>query len=110
MSSISTDGYRSSWIDRTIHDCIVRYCRGVDRLDAEEGKDITLDQVLLVATDKDTKVGTPTVKGAAVTAKVVSHDKGDKVTTFKYKPRKRTRVKRGYRHSHTTLEIKSIKG
>lgn len=81
----------------------------VDRLDAEEGKKVTFDRVLLLA-DKDTKVGTPCVDGATVTAKVVGHHKGDKVITFKYRPRNRMRVRRGFRHSHTTLEITGIKG
>ena len=81
----------------------------VDRLDAEEGKKVTLDKVLLIS-DKDVKVGTPLLDGAKVTAKVTGHHKGDKVITFKYRPRNRSRVRKGYRHSHTTLEITAIKG
>ncbi len=82
----------------------------VDRLEAEEGKNFALDNVLMISTDKDTKVGTPTVKGAKVTAKVVAHTRGDKVITFKMRRRRRTRRRVGYRHSHTTLEITKIKG
>ncbi|MEZ4321220.1 MAG: 50S ribosomal protein L21 [Myxococcota bacterium] len=81
----------------------------VDHMDAEEGAEVTLDRVLLVAGDS-VKVGTPLVKGAAVTAKVVGHPKGDKVVTFKYTPRQRVRRRVGFRHSHTTLEITGIKG
>ena len=81
----------------------------VDRLAADEGAEISLDKVLLVGGDQ-VKVGAPTVDGASVSAKVVSHSKGKKVTTFKYKPRQRTRVRRGFRHSHTTLEILAING
>ena len=80
----------------------------VDRLQAEEGAKITLDRVLLIA-DKDVKVGTPTIEGAKVTAKVVDHHKGKKVRTFKYRPRGRMRRRVGFRHSHTTLEITGIK-
>ena len=80
----------------------------VDRMEAEDGTKITLDRVLLVA-DKDVKVGTPTVKGAKVTAKVVDHHKGKKIITFKYRPRGRMRRRVGFRHSHTTLEITGIK-
>jgi len=80
----------------------------VDQLGADEGSKITIDRVLLVA-DKDVKVGTPVVEGAKVTAKVVDHHKGKKVTAFKYRPRQRYRRKVGYRHSHTTLEITGIK-
>ena len=78
-------------------------------MDAEEGKKVTLDKVLLIA-DKDVTVGSPLIEGAKVTAKVVGHHKGDKVITFKYRPRNRMRKRRGFRHSHTTLEITAIKG
>lgn len=81
----------------------------VDRMDGQEGDKIELDRVLLLS-DKDVKVGTPTVAGAKVTAKIVGHHLGDKVITFKYRRRKRSRVRRGFRHSHTTLEITAIKG
>ncbi len=81
----------------------------VDRIDAEEGATITLDQVLLLGSDS-VKVGAPTVPGASVEAKVVDHHKGDKVVTFKYRPRHRYRRRVGFRHSHTTLEIVGING
>jgi large subunit ribosomal protein L21 len=81
----------------------------VDRLNVAEGTELSLDRVLLVSGD-DVKVGAPTVDGATVTAKVVTHSRGDKVTTFKYKPRQRTRVRRGFRSSLTTLEITAING
>jgi len=81
----------------------------VDRMDVNEGDTISLDRVLLVSGD-GVKVGTPTVEGATVTAKVTGHPRGDKVTTFKYTARQRTRRRVGFRHSHTTLEITGIKG
>ena len=80
----------------------------VDRVDIEEGKTITLDQVLLVGGD-GVKVGSPTVKGAKVTAKVAGHHKGDKTITFKFRRRQRTRRRVGFRPSLTTLEITKIK-
>lgn len=80
----------------------------VDLVQADVGSTITLDRVLLVGGDGDTRVGAPTVDGATVTARVVEHPKGDKVITFKYKARKRRRRRVGFRHSHTTLEIVSI--
>lgn len=79
----------------------------VDRLENEEGATVTLDKVLLVD-DGGVKVGKPLVDGASVEAKVVDHHKGDKVITFKYARRHRTRRKVGFRHSHTTLEIVGI--
>lgn len=80
----------------------------LDRLDAEEGADITFDQVLILGGD-NTVVGAPLVAGASVTGKVVSHTQGDKVITFKYNRRHRTRRRVGSRHAHTTVEITSIK-
>lgn len=79
----------------------------VDKMPHEVGEEITLDRVLLVSGD-DTRVGAPTVDGAKVTARVTGHPRGDKVITFKYRPRKRYRRRVGFRHSHTTLEILSI--
>lgn len=80
----------------------------VDRLVAEADAEHVFDKVLLVSGDAGIKVGTPVVEGATVTAKVVSHDKGDKVITFKYSRRQRTRRKVGFRASLTTLEITAI--
>lgn len=79
----------------------------VDRLDVAEGDTVELDQVLLIG-GETTQVGAPTIAGAKVQAKVVSHTKGDKVLTFKYLHRRRFRRKVGFRHSHTTLEITGI--
>lgn len=79
----------------------------VDRVQADEGATITLDRVLMVG-GESTKIGAPTVVGARVTAKVVAHEKGDKVITFKYRRRSRTRRRVGFRASLTTLEIVSI--
>ncbi|MFT4624592.1 MAG: large subunit ribosomal protein L21 [Myxococcota bacterium] len=81
----------------------------VDRMEADVGATITLDRVLLVADDA-TRVGSPLVEGAKVTAKVTDHPRGPKVITFKYRARKRYRRRVGFRHSHTTLEIVSIDG
>jgi len=80
----------------------------VDRLSAEAGSTITLDRVLMVG-GKKLKLGKPVVDGAAVQAEVVEHGLGDKVTTFKYKRRHRSRRRVGFRASHTTLKITEIK-
>ncbi len=79
----------------------------VDRMSADEGATITLDRVLMIGGDA-VKIGCPTVEGATITAKVVSHHKGPKVIAFKYRPTRRYRRRVGYRHSHTALEIVSI--
>jgi large subunit ribosomal protein L21 len=80
----------------------------VDRVDAAVGDTITLGNVLLLAGD-GVKIGKPTVEGASVEARVVEHFRGEKVITFKYRRRKRTRRTVGSRHSHTALEIVGIK-
>jgi large subunit ribosomal protein L21 len=82
----------------------------VDRLEAEKGQELTLDQVLLVGSTKGTLVGTPAVDGVSVRALVVDHPRGDKVIVFKYKPKKRTRVKHGARRDLTLLRIEEIAG
>ncbi len=80
----------------------------VDRLDAEVGGEVVFDRVLAVGEGADLQVGAPTVEGARVVARVISHDQGDKVITFKYRPRKRMRRRRGFRASLTTLEITAV--
>lgn len=80
----------------------------VERLPAEEGSTVELDQVLLVADGENVRVGTPTVEGAKVIAEVVGEGKGEKVIVFKYKPKVRYRRMRGHRQVHTRLAIKEI--
>ncbi|MBR9859560.1 50S ribosomal protein L21 [bacterium] len=82
----------------------------VHRLQAEEGKSVEFDQVLLVDDSGSVKVGTPSVKGASVKAKVLEHMKGDKVIVFKKKRRKGYRVRNGHRQYLTQIQIESIKG
>ncbi len=79
----------------------------VNRMDTEVGAEVLLDRVLLVGGDTPV-VGTPTVAGASVTARVVSHDRGPKVVGLRYMHRRRYRVHRGFRADTTTLEILSI--
>ena len=60
----------------------------VESLPVEKGADITLDKVLLVATDAGIQVGKPTVAGATVTASVTTHDRGPKIIVFKKRSKK----------------------
>ncbi len=79
----------------------------VNRLQGEEGDNITFDRVLL--TDNGTvQVGAPVIKGTAVTAKIVEHLKGNKVIVFKKKRRKGYRKKNGHRQPLTKIEIVGI--
>jgi large subunit ribosomal protein L21 len=81
----------------------------VELLDGEKGKDIVLNDVLLVADGDNIKVGKPTVAGAKVTAEVVEPDKmADKVIAFKFRRREGYHRKRGVRAHHTILKIKEI--
>ena len=80
----------------------------VHRLEAEEGKQVELDKVLLLSDGKTTTIGTPTVEGARVAATVISHTKGDKVLIFKKKRRKHYRRKQGHRQDLTQVRITGI--
>ena len=82
----------------------------IERLEIEEGKTHKFDQVLLVDDAGKTKVGTPTVSGASVSAKVVGHKRGDKIRVFKMKAKKRYQKTQGHRQELTTIEITDIKG
>jgi len=74
----------------------------------EGTKELTLDALLVIDGDK-TKVGTPTVKGAVVKAKVVEEVKGDKVRVIRYKSKKRVHKETGHRQKYTKIQITSIK-
>ena len=80
----------------------------VDRLAYEVGKKFDFERVLLMADGDVVMVGTPTVGEITVSATVVDHVKGPKVTSFKYRPKKRIRVKGGHRHFYTRLMIDFI--
>jgi large subunit ribosomal protein L21 len=77
--------------------------------DAEAGKTVEFEKVLLVDADGAVKVGAPTVDGAKVVCEVVNPlVKGDKVIVFKMKRRKDSRSRNGHREQFTELEIKSV--
>lgn len=81
----------------------------VELLDGENGKEIVLDDVLLVADGDNVTVGKPTVAGASVTAEVIEADqKAKKVIAFKFRRREGYHRKRGIRAHHTILKIKEI--
>ena len=80
----------------------------VNRINSKEGAKIIFDKVLLLDKDGKIEVGVPTLKGVGVTAKIVEHLKSDKVLVFKKKRRKGYRVKNGFRHSLTKVEIQKI--
>ncbi|MBO4961719.1 MAG: 50S ribosomal protein L21 [Flavobacteriales bacterium] len=80
----------------------------VNRLKGEVEDKITFDKVLLLSTDTDVKVGTPTVSGAKVEAKILEHLRGEKVIVFKKKRRKGYQVQNGHRQCLTKILISDI--
>ncbi len=80
-----------------------------EKLDAEEGKKVTFDKVILVSEDGKVEVGTPNVKGVKVEGKVVCHGKGKKIRVYKYKAKKNYRRTQGHRQPYTKVEITAIK-
>ena len=81
----------------------------VEKLEANEGDVVTLDQVLAVAGENGLTVGAPVVEGATVTAKVVAQGKAKKVIVYKYKAKKgSSHRKQGHRQPYTKLTIESI--
>ena len=81
----------------------------VELLEAEPGDNITLDRVLLVADGDESAIGRPLVDGAAVEAEVVRRERGEKLISFKYRPKARSRVKKGHRQELTVLRITDVR-
>jgi large subunit ribosomal protein L21 len=80
----------------------------VERLAAETGNTVQLDDVLLVNDENGTDIGTPVVAGATVNAEVLGEDRGPKLLIFKKKRRQNYRRKRGHRQDYTVLKITGI--
>ena len=78
-------------------------------LEAKAGDAVKFDKVLLIDTDGAVQVGTPLIKGAVISGKVVEHVKDDKVIIFKKKRRKGDALKNGHRQKLTKVQIESIK-
>lgn len=80
----------------------------VEKLNAETGSTVVLDEVLVIGGDAETLVGKPFVEGASVSAEIIESGKGKKLVIFKYKAKKDYRRKQGHRQPYTRLQIKSI--
>ncbi len=80
----------------------------VEKLDGNVGDTLTLDDVLLVSSDDDVRVGQPIVEGARVVARITGQYRGKKILVFRYRPKKRIRVRRGHRQYLTRLEVESV--
>lgn len=81
----------------------------VEKLEAEAGKTIKLEDVLMVSDGKKATLGEPVVAGASVSAEVIAQDRGPKIVVFKKKRRQNYRRKKGHRQNLTVLRIKDIK-
>jgi large subunit ribosomal protein L21 len=80
----------------------------IEKVTKEEGLEIAFSEVLLLEKGKSIEIGTPLVKGAKVTGKILRQGKGKKIIVFKYKSKKRYKVKKGHRQPFTEVEIKTI--
>ncbi len=80
----------------------------VEKLEAEEGANVEIDKVLLVADGDDIKVGSPYLEGGKVTATVKAHGRGKKVKIIKFKRRKHHLKRQGHRQWYTELEVTGI--
>ena len=78
------------------------------KIRAEEGNSQQFTEVLLVSDEGDTKVGSPTVEGASVSATVVGHGRDKKIVVFKMKRRKTYRNRNGHRQDYTEIQIEDI--
>lgn len=81
----------------------------IEKVNTPVGQEVVFDNVLLVEKNKKVEIGQPLVKETKVVGKVLKQEKGDKVIVFKYKPKKRYKVKRGHRQLFTEVEIVAIK-
>ncbi len=80
----------------------------IQSLDAQPGETVRFEEVLLGADGDNIKIGAPVVSGAAVTAEVVRHGRGEKIIIFKHKRRKNYRRKQGHRQGFTEVRINEI--
>jgi len=80
----------------------------IEKINKKEGEEVIFEDILLLEKRKKVEIGTPKIKGARVIGKVVKQGKGEKVIIFKYKPKKRYKIKKGHRQPFTEVEIETI--
>jgi large subunit ribosomal protein L21 len=80
----------------------------IEKLDVNEGENVTFDKVLAVSGDNGLVAGSPLLDGAKVTATVNKHGRGTKIIVFKYKPKKNYHRKQGHRQPFTKVTIGKI--
>ena len=82
----------------------------LEKLDASEGETVNFDKVMMIGEGENIQIGTPFVDGGAVTAEVVGHGRGEKITIIKMRRRKHYRRQAGHRQYFTEVKIKEISG
>lgn len=81
----------------------------IEKLETAENEEVVFNDVLLTVDDKEkTEIGRPLVRGAKVRARVLKQGRGDKIKIWKYRPKKRYQVRKGYRQPYTLVEILGI--
>ncbi|MBN1960526.1 MAG: 50S ribosomal protein L21 [Deltaproteobacteria bacterium] len=80
----------------------------VEKLDGEVGAEISLNEVLFIGGEGEPKIGQPVLTDAKVTAKILSHGRGEKIRVFKRRKRKGFHKTIGHRQEYTELEILGI--
>jgi large subunit ribosomal protein L21 len=82
----------------------------VEKLEAQPGDRITLDQVLMIGDDDGVKIGDPLVANATVTVEVLEQGRDKKIIVYKYKKRKNYHKKQGHRQPFTKIKVEKIEG
>ena len=80
----------------------------IEKIDGSKGETVVFDEVLMVSSGEDVKVGTPFLKGARVEGEIIDQTKADKINVFKMKGRKGFKKKTGHRQKLTRMKIKEI--
>ena len=80
----------------------------IEKLDKKEGAEIIFHEVLLLEKNKKVEIGAPFLKEVKVVGKILRQAKAKKVIIFKYKSKKRYKVKKGHRQPFTEIEILKI--
>lgn len=80
----------------------------LEKLEIPTGETIDFEEVLLIGNDDDVKIGAPMLEGAKVSAEIVAHGRGDKVTIIKFRRRKHSMKRQGHRQWFTEVKITGI--
>ena len=80
----------------------------IEKIPGQAGEKISLKNIVMLVNGKDSKVGSPYVKGAVINGEILEQGKTDKVIVYKMRPKKRYRVKRGHRQHFSKIFVENI--